>query len=194
MRGRQAAYIVGWLFVFPILSATAGSSLSGSSPSTGTPAGEKDGTTEAAPSASGTGANWLLGRAAALGTEGKGPYPFNLKGANGALESTSLIFPVPGYNHSEVNKKYSYADLYAVNIWATVENPENSGNFSGSLIPFSCAADSPTDCGDCPGSTLPNLGYVYSFEEDNKKDVFILASNGVCRVVLRVGVTTLARR
>lgn len=136
----------------------------------------------------------------------EGPYPFNLKGSNGTLESTSLIFPVLGYNHSEVNKKegsasitggyvyrsktdpcmygrYLYADLYAGHIWAAVENPENSGNFSGSLIPFSCAADSPTDCGTVPGSTLPNLGYVYSFGEDNKKDVFILASNGVYRVV-----------
>lgn len=79
--------------------------------------------------------------------------------------------------------RYLYADLYAGHIWTAIENPENSGNFSSSIIPFSCAADSPIQCGTVPGSTLPNLGYVFSFGEDNKKDVFILASNGVYRVV-----------
>ncbi|KAL2904247.1 HIPL1 protein, partial [Bienertia sinuspersici] len=32
-------------------------------------------------------------------------------------------------------------------------------------------------------TTLPALGYMYSFAQDNKKDVFILANNGVYRVV-----------
>ncbi|KAL5574377.1 hypothetical protein UlMin_023974 [Ulmus minor] len=42
---------------------------------------------------------------------------------------------------------------------------------------------SPIKCESIPRSTLPGLGFVYSFSEDNKKDVFILASNGVYRVV-----------
>ena len=79
--------------------------------------------------------------------------------------------------------RYLYGDLYAGAIWAADENPDNSGNFNTSRIPFSCSADSPLECGTVPGTTLPNLGYIFSFGEDNKKAVFILASNGVYRVV-----------
>lgn len=79
--------------------------------------------------------------------------------------------------------RYLYGDLYAGAIWAADENPDNSGTFNSSKIPFSCSADSPIECGTVPGSTLPNLGYVFSFGEDNNKDVFILANNGVHRVV-----------
>lgn len=76
-----------------------------------------------------------------------------------------------------------YGDLYAGAIWAATEDPQNSGNFSTSRIPFSCAHDSPLQCGSVPGSTLPALGYIFSFGEDNNKDIYILASSGVYRVV-----------
>ena len=79
--------------------------------------------------------------------------------------------------------RYLYGDLYAGAIWAGVENPENSGNFSTSKIPFGCAHDSPIQCKSVPQSTLPALGYIYSFGEDNSKDILILASSGVYRVV-----------
>ena len=82
-----------------------------------------------------------------------------------------------------MNLRYLYADLYAVNIWAATETPENSGSFSTGKIPFSCAHDSPIQCDSVPGSSLPALGYIYSFGEDNSKDVYILASTGVYRVV-----------
>ncbi|KAL5544279.1 hypothetical protein UlMin_008063 [Ulmus minor] len=139
----------------------------------------------------------------------EGPYPYKppqSPGGTTLVKSISPIFPVLGYNHSDVNQKegsasitggyvyrsmtdpcmygrYLYGDLYASAIWAGVENPENSGNYSSSKIPFSCAANSPIKCESVPGSTLPGLGFVYSFSEDNKKDVFILASKGVYRVV-----------
>ncbi|KAM6594223.1 hypothetical protein CsatA_001926 [Cannabis sativa] len=139
----------------------------------------------------------------------EGPYPYNppqSPGGNTSVKSINPIFPVLGYNHSETNKnegsasitggyiyrsktdpcmygRYLYGDLYAGAIWAAEEKPDNSGTFNTSKIPFSCAADSPIQCGTVPGSTLPNLGYVFSFGEDNNKDVFILASNGVYRVV-----------
>ncbi|KAL5725532.1 hipl1 protein [Ranunculus cassubicifolius] len=125
---------------------------------------------------------------------------------NTSLISSDTIFPVLGYSHTEVNKnegsasitggyiyrsttdpcmqgRYLYADLYAHYLWAADEFPKNSGNFNSTLIPFSCAADSPIQCTSVQGSALPNLGYIYSFGEDNRKDVMLLTSSGVYRVV-----------
>lgn len=126
---------------------------------------------------------------------------------NNSVDIMNLIFPVVGYNHSDVNKKegsaaisggyfyrsmtdpcmygsYLYADLYASNIWAAAETPKSSGNFSTESIPFSCAQDSPIKCDSVPNSPLPALGYIFSFGEDNRKDIYILTSTGVYRVVL----------
>ncbi|XP_071929059.1 HIPL1 protein-like [Coffea arabica] len=139
----------------------------------------------------------------------EGPIPFQPQqtpGGNTSIDSINPIFPVVGYSHSDVNKKegsaaisggyvyrsktdpclygsYLYGDLYAKNIWAAAENPKNSGNFSTTDIPFTCAADSPLPCSSVPNSPLPALGYVFSFGQDNRKDVFILTQSGVYRVV-----------
>ncbi|XP_057949199.1 HIPL1 protein-like [Malania oleifera] len=137
----------------------------------------------------------------------EGPLLFNTQQFRGkTAEPTSLIFPILGYNHSDVNKKegsaaimggyfyrsmtdpcmygrYLYADLYATALWAAAESPENSGNFSTKRIPFSCAQNSPIQCSSIPGSSLPSLGCIFSFGQDNRKDIFILASSGVYRVV-----------
>nr|AFK42396.1 unknown [Lotus japonicus] len=139
----------------------------------------------------------------------EGPYIFNATqspGGNTSLTSINPIFPIFGYNHSEVNKnegsasitggyfyrsntdpctygRYLFGDLYAGAIWAATEDPVNSGNFSTSKIPFSCAHDSPLRCESVPGTSLSALGYIFSFGEDNNKDVYILASSGVYRVV-----------
>lgn len=78
---------------------------------------------------------------------------------------------------------YLYADLYGSAIWAAAESPANSGNFTSAMIPFSCAHDSPIHCSSIPGNSSPALGYIYSFGEDNRKDIFILASSGVYRIV-----------
>ncbi|WCJ35997.1 catalytics [Euphorbia peplus] len=135
----------------------------------------------------------------------EGPYLYNPQSSPGGdtrPNSIDPIFPVMGYNHSEVNKnegsasitggyfyrsqtdpcmygRYLYADLYAGGLWAGTETPENSGNFSSTRIPFSCAKDSPIECTSVPGSSLPSLGYIFSFGEDNHKDIYILASSGV---------------
>ncbi|KAI7726703.1 hypothetical protein M8C21_000268 [Ambrosia artemisiifolia] len=74
-------------------------------------------------------------------------------------------------------------DLYATALWAAAETPTNSGNFTSTSIPFGCARDSPLECNSVPNTNLAALGYIYSFGEDNKKDVYILASTGVYRVV-----------
>lgn len=78
---------------------------------------------------------------------------------------------------------YVYADLYAGNVWAAAETPKNSGNFSATSIPFSCAKDSPMNCSTVPNSRLAALGYIFSFGEDNNKDIYILTSTGVYRIV-----------
>ncbi|XP_047970348.1 HIPL1 protein [Salvia hispanica] len=131
----------------------------------------------------------------------EGPNKFKSSAAN-----TSQILPVMGYNHSDVNTnegsasitggyfyrattdpcmqgRYLFADLYAGAIWAGTESPANSGKFTSSKIPFSCARDSPLSCTATPGSSLPALSYIFSFGEDNDKDVYLLTQSGVYRVV-----------
>jgi hypothetical protein len=66
-------------------------------------------------------------------------------------------------------------------MWTGTETPESSGNYTSTLIPFSCSKDSPIPCDTAAGSPLPSLGYIYSFGEDNNKDIYVLASKGVVR-------------
>ncbi|KAJ4961156.1 hypothetical protein NE237_021066 [Protea cynaroides] len=132
-------------------------------------------------------------------------YPPESPGGNTSASSISTIFPVMGYYHSAVNGndgsasvtggyfyrgttdpcmygRYLYADLYAQIMWAGIESPDTSGNFTSHQIPFSCAPDSPIKCNYAAGSALPALGNILSFGEDNRKDIFFLTSNGVYRV------------
>ncbi|GER32285.1 HIPL1 protein [Striga asiatica] len=138
----------------------------------------------------------------------EGPLTFNPQsspGGNTSADSIDTIFPVLGYSHSKINKlgsaaisggyfyrsqadpctygSYLYADLYASHIWAAQETPGNSGNFTAKDVSFSCASDSPIKCDTVPNSRLPALQYIFSFGEDNRKDVFILTQSGVYRVV-----------
>ncbi|BFG26747.1 hypothetical protein CerSpe_130210 [Prunus speciosa] len=139
----------------------------------------------------------------------EGPSPYNppkSPGGNTSATSINPIFPVMGYNHSDVNKaegsasitggyfyrsttdpcmhgRYLYADLFAGGIWTGIETPEDSGNFTSTKIPVSCALDSPIQCSAEAGSSLPALGFIFSFGQDNRKDIFILASSGLYRVV-----------
>lgn len=53
----------------------------------------------------------------------EGPYPFNLTGGNTTLQSTSLIFPVLGYNHSEVNKKEGSASITGGYVYRSKTDP-----------------------------------------------------------------------
>ncbi|GAB2255608.1 hypothetical protein Droror1_Dr00009386 [Drosera rotundifolia] len=125
---------------------------------------------------------------------------------NRLVSSSDMIPPVLSYSHKDVNKKigsaaitggffyrshadpcmygsYLYGDLYASDIWAAAETPKDSGSFVANKLPFSCANNSPLRCDSIPNSTLPALDYIFSFGEDNKKDVFILTQSGVYRVV-----------
>ncbi|KAK4843537.1 hypothetical protein QYF36_009496 [Acer negundo] len=132
-------------------------------------------------------------------------HPGKSPGGNTSATSINPIFPVMGYYHSEIDTnvgsasivggyfyrsmtdpcmygRYLYMDLYAGAIWAGSENPENSGNFTSTGIPFRCAHNSPIQCTFRDRSPLPDLGFVFSFAEDNKKDVHILTSTGVYRI------------
>ncbi|ONK65587.1 uncharacterized protein A4U43_C07F38620 [Asparagus officinalis] len=139
----------------------------------------------------------------------EGPLRYNppsTPGGNTSASSINAIPPVMGYTHSDLNNsvgsasitggyvyrsmtdpcmfgRYLYADLYAGAMWAGIENPENSGNYTANMIPFSCSKRSPIPCETVAGSSLPALGYIYSFAEDNNKDLFVLTSKGVYRVV-----------
>ncbi|XP_062104762.1 HIPL1 protein-like [Humulus lupulus] len=139
----------------------------------------------------------------------EGPFLYNPPKSPGGNTSSSAIkpiFPVMGYNHSEVNKaegsasitggyfyrsmtdpcmygRYLYADLYGSGMWAGAENPKDSGNFTSTKVPVNCAPDSPIPCSDEFGRSVSGLGFIFSFGEDNRKDIFILSSNGLYRVV-----------
>ncbi|XP_042049052.1 HIPL1 protein-like [Salvia splendens] len=138
----------------------------------------------------------------------EGPQEFEPQktpGGNTSADSIDPIFPVLGYSHSNINKlgsaaisggffyrsqtdpctygSYLYGDLYASHIWAASETPRNSGNFTTSDTPFSCATDSPIKCDVVPNSNLPALEYIFSFGQDNKRDVYILTQSGVYRIV-----------
>ncbi|KAH0458940.1 hypothetical protein IEQ34_011754 [Dendrobium chrysotoxum] len=79
--------------------------------------------------------------------------------------------------------RFVYADLYGEAMWAGIENPKLSGIYNSTKLPFSCAKDTPIACEPIEGSSLPSLGIVYSFAEDNDGEIYILASKGVFRIV-----------
>ncbi|KAF9604274.1 hypothetical protein IFM89_004980 [Coptis chinensis] len=132
--------------------------------------------------------------------EGFLPFAPQSPGGNSPASSVYTIFPVMGYNHSTGSAaiiggyvyrsmtdpcmygRYLYADLYGSAVWAGTESPANSGNFSSALVPFTCARNSPMQCNLVAGSSLPAWGYIFSFGEDNRKDIYILTTNGVYRV------------
>ncbi|XP_020096404.1 HIPL1 protein-like [Ananas comosus] len=125
-------------------------------------------------------------------------------GGNTSVSSINPIFPVMGYYHTNISKvgsasvtggfvyrsmtdpclygRYIYADLYGT-IWTGLETPEASGNYTSTLIPYSCSKNSPIACDIVAGSTSPSLGYIFSFAEDNQKDIYLLTGKGVYRVV-----------
>ncbi|KAL6880712.1 hypothetical protein ACP4OV_012277 [Aristida adscensionis] len=139
--------------------------------------------------------------------EGAQPFtPLSTPGGNTSAAAINAIAPVMGYAHNSVNSnvgsasitggyvyrsgtdpclagRYLFADLYAKSMWAGAESPEGSGAYNVTPLSFACAKTSPIPCDAAAGSALPSLGYIFSFGEDNAKDVYLLTSKGVYRVV-----------
>ncbi|KAK1682095.1 hypothetical protein QYE76_042943 [Lolium multiflorum] len=139
--------------------------------------------------------------------EGQQPYPtLSTPGGNTSADSINAIAPVMGYTHNSVNNnvgsasitggyvyrsmtdpclngRYIYSDLYAQAMWSGLETPENSGVFNQTPLTFACSKTSPIPCEVAAKSPLPSLGYIFSFGEDNAKDLYLLNSKGVYRVV-----------
>ncbi|KAK0572899.1 hypothetical protein LWI29_000163 [Acer saccharum] len=101
----------------------------------------------------------------------EGPFLFN--SSHSSAISMDLIFPVLGYKHSDVNNNVS-ASICGGYLYRSMTDPCLYG---------SCAHDSPIQCKFVPESSLPDLRYIYSFGEDNRKEIYVLANNGVYRVV-----------
>ncbi|XP_062203823.1 HIPL1 protein-like [Phragmites australis] len=73
-----------------------------------------------------------------------------------------------------------YLYTYGSVAWAAVETPEGSGRHATTQIPnVRCSRSSPLPCHGAGGIS----GRVVSFGEDTSKDAFILATDGVYRVV-----------
>jgi hypothetical protein len=68
-------------------------------------------------------------------------------------------------------------------MFMALETPVGSGNFTRERVNFTCTKSSPIGCDFTGKSTLPSLGYIFSFGQDNNKDLFYLTSKGVYRVV-----------
>ncbi|KAI3941251.1 hypothetical protein MKX01_029825 [Papaver californicum] len=100
---------------------------------------------------------------------------------NVSASDLNLIFPVMRYSHFEVNENEGSASIIGGYFYRSMT--DLSGILLTSKIPFSCASDSPIRCASLPKTSLPSLGYIYSFGEDNKKDILVLTSTGVYRVV-----------
>ena len=79
--------------------------------------------------------------------------------------------------------RFIYADLFGFDMWTAEEIPYMSGNFSSERVNFTCTASSPIPCSFVNSTTIPAFGYIYSFGQDNNKDVLLLASTGVYRIV-----------
>jgi hypothetical protein len=67
--------------------------------------------------------------------------------------------------------------MYTSAIWT---GTDGSGEYISTSIPVSCSEKTPIPCDE---SANGPLGLIFSFGEDNNLDVFILASQGVYRIV-----------
>ena len=65
-------------------------------------------------------------------------------------------------------------------MWTGIANTDGSGKYTSTSVPFSCSEKTPIPCDESANSPL---GLIFSFGEDNKLDAFILAGQGVYRIV-----------
>lgn len=125
-------------------------------------------------------------------------------GGNTSASSIQPIFPVMGYDHKSVDPdelsgsvtggyvsrsqidpclygRYLYADLFGA-MWVGTEDPIGSGNYSNAELAYNCSSKSPLPCTYAAGSKTPTLQWIFSFGEDNRKNIYLLTASGVYRV------------
>ncbi|KAJ3686678.1 hypothetical protein LUZ61_015842 [Rhynchospora tenuis] len=121
-------------------------------------------------------------------------------------ESINPIFPILVMHHSDTHSnldeavlvagyvyrartdrclygRFIYADLYGFDMWTANELPYMSGNFSSDRVNFTCSRQSPIPCRFVNSTTIPALGYIFSFGQDNNKDILLITYTGVYRIV-----------
>ncbi|KAG6659385.1 hypothetical protein CIPAW_03G031000 [Carya illinoinensis] len=125
----------------------------------------------------------------------EGPFLYNpptSPGGNTSARSIDPIFPVMGYNHSDVNKALGSASITGGYFYWSMNDPcmygrsnsvltihylyadlygggggmwagTESGNFSSTHISITCARDSPIQCSTEVGISLPSASLGYIF-------------------------------
>lgn len=63
-------------------------------------------------------------------------------------------------------------------MWSAYENPPLSGKYSVSNLPYNCSSETPVPCN--PGASLDG---IISYGEDSRGDIYVLAVNGLYRMV-----------
>ncbi|GJM95435.1 hypothetical protein PR202_ga12171 [Eleusine coracana subsp. coracana] len=111
---------------------------------------------------------------------------------NATFRIVSYGPPVPGSNtkpsivgglvyrgSADPSLKGRYLYVYGFNVWAAVETPMSSGRYASALISnIMCSEGTPLPC---TGGGIG--GHVISWGEDNSKDGYILATDGVYKVL-----------
>ncbi|MCO5593747.1 hypothetical protein L7F22_047764 [Adiantum nelumboides] len=126
-------------------------------------------------------------------------------GGNTSANSIQPIFPILEYSHISVNPvqdaasitggfvsrsaedaclygRYVYADLYGGAMWAALETPAGSGNYTTQRVNFTCSSNSTMECKQSEKVPTPNFLYVFSFGEDNANNLYVLSQMGVFKV------------
>ncbi|XP_024383079.1 HIPL1 protein isoform X1 [Physcomitrium patens] len=120
--------------------------------------------------------------------------PSQSPGGVTAKNSINAVMPIIEYNHSAgisicggyvsysrqdacAYGKYLYGDLNGV-MWSAYENPPLSGKYSVSNLPYNCSSKTPVPCN--PGASLDG---IISYGEDSRGDIYVLAVNGLYRMV-----------
>uniref|UniRef100_A0A0D9XZZ6 Glucose/Sorbosone dehydrogenase domain-containing protein n=1 Tax=Leersia perrieri TaxID=77586 RepID=A0A0D9XZZ6_9ORYZ len=119
--------------------------------------------------------------------------------AQGIKSSDGIIFPVMGYKaYSSTGNtttasivgghvyrgytdpclygRYLFADMNTSALWTGMETTDSTGKYTSNAIHFKCSRESPIPCNELTNNPF---GSIFSFGEDNKKDAFILTSQGV---------------